>query len=77
MVRLNNVERSSQNFYYICMMKDKFQLGDAVYIPSEDPEAQIIYTIVARSKEYARLYHPTEPAKVLPMSQIEAPLVKP
>jgi hypothetical protein len=54
-------------------MKDKFQLGDAVYVPSEDPKAEIIYTIVARSKEYARLHHSTEPAKVLPMSQIEQP----
>jgi hypothetical protein len=54
-------------------MKDKFQLGDAVYVPSEDPKAEIIYTIVARSKEYARLHHSTEPAKVLPMSQIKQP----
>ena len=54
-------------------MKDKFQLGDAVYVPSDDPKAEIIYTIVARSKEYARIQHPTEPAKVLPMSQIEQP----
>ena len=54
-------------------MKDKFQLGDNVYIPSEDPKAEIIYTIVARSKEYARLHHPIEPAKVLLMSQIEQP----
>jgi hypothetical protein len=52
-------------------MKDKFQLGDTVYIPSEDPKAETIYTINARSKEFVHLYHPLKPAKVLPMSQIE------
>jgi hypothetical protein len=52
-------------------MKDKFQLGDTVYIPSEDPKAETIYTIDARSKEIVHLYHPLKPARVLTMSQIE------
>jgi hypothetical protein len=56
-------------------MKDKFKIDDTVYIPDEDPKADTIYTIEALSRDYARLYHPMKPSKVLPLSEVkESPL---
>jgi len=52
-------------------MKDKIKIGDTVYIPSEDPKAHTIYTIDALSREFAHLYHPMKPAKVLPLTMIK------
>lgn len=52
-------------------MKDTLKIGDTVYIPSEDPKADTIYTIDALSREFAHLYHPMKPAKVLPLDMIE------
>jgi len=63
-------------------MKDILKIGDTVYIPSEDPKADTIYTIEALSRDHARLYHPDDgvryleqgimkPAKVLPLAMIE------
>jgi len=52
-------------------MKDTLKIGDTVYIPSEDPKADTIYTIEALSRDYVYLYHPMKPSKVLSLSQVK------
>jgi len=50
--------------------KSKFEVGDLVYIPSQDPKANTIWTIDKIRKGEVDLYHPVKQELTVGLDEI-------